>query len=400
MRRRLLQLLALLFAITLIAAACGDDDDGGDSGDDGTEEDSGADGEGTDGEGEDGEMPEDDGGEDAEPAEDDVEGSQGDGSLLQVVRDRDMLICGGAEEVPGFAALDADGEYQGFDSDFCRVIAAGVLGDSTKVEFVPLTADQRFTALQSGQVDVLVRNTTWTATRDGAEGVNFLFTTFYDGQGMMVAADSGIEDFAGLEGAAICVQSGTTTELNLASYMDSLGVSYEPLTFSSNDEIQTAYDAGQCQGWTSDASQLAGFKSKIEEGGGAEQTILSEIISKEPLGPLVVDGDAEWAQAVEWSVMATVQAEEFGLDSSNIGSPDLDNPEIERFVGEAVDEETGEGFDAGLGLDPKFAVNVVEQVGNYAEIYDRHIPGIGIERDGTVNDLWTNGGLLYTPPYR
>ncbi len=320
-------------------------------------------------------------------------GSDGDrsGAILDAVLDRGSVRCGVNDVLPGFGIVDEDGEYSGFDVDLCRAVAAGVLGDPDAVEFVPLTADARFTALQGGEIDVLIRNTTWTATRDGQEGATFLFTTFYDGQGMMVPASTGFTGLEDLADATICVLSGTTTELNLTAVFNARGIPFNPSVFADNEQLQPAYESGQCEAWTSDASQLAAFKATIEEAGGEEQFIMAEIISKEPLGPAVPDGDSAWAQAVEWSVMATVQAWEFGLTSDNIGSYDGDDPNILNFLGDV---------DPGLGLPTDFAVTVVEAVGNYEEIFERHVVPIGLQLEGSPNDLWTNGGLMYVPPYR
>lgn len=370
------RLAALLMAFALVAASCGSDS---------------SDDEGTDGEGESTENTEE-GEEGEEGSGGTVELTQGDGRLA-AVKDRGVLNCGGNDALPGFGIVDDAGEFSGFDIDFCRVVAAAVLGDSTAVEFVPLTAEARFTALQSGEVDLLIRNTTWTATRDGQEGANFLFTTFYDGQGMMVPASTGFTSLEDLGDANICVLSGTTTELNLTSVLGARGINFNPVVFEDNTQLRPAYEEGQCEAWTSDASQLAAFKSSIEEEGGDEQFIMAEIFSKEPLGPVVADGDTEWAQVVNWSVMSTVQAWEFGLDSSNIADYSGDDPNILNFVG-------ADGFTPGVGLDPDFAINVVSQVGNYKEIYDAHIPALGLSLEGSPNDLWTNGGLMYVPPYR
>jgi general L-amino acid transport system substrate-binding protein len=327
-----------------------------------------------------------------EPEE--VEQTQSDGSRLQAVIDADVVRCGGNETLPGFGIVDSDGAYSGFDIDYCRVVAAAVLGDAEKVEVVPLNADARFPSLQSGDVDVLIRNTTWTASRDGEQGANFLFTTFYDGQGMMVPASTGFTALEDLADASICVLSGTTTELNLTSVFNARGIPFTPVVFADNTALQPAYESGQCEAWTSDASQLAAFKSSIEGEGGEEQFIMAEVISKEPLGPVVADGDTEWAQAVNWAVMSTVQAWEFGLDSSNIGSYSGDDPSILAFTGQA------ENPAAGIGLPDDFAVQVVSQVGNYEEIYNEHIVPIGLSLEGSPNDLWTNGGLMYVPPFR
>jgi general L-amino acid transport system substrate-binding protein len=367
--KRLLSLLSLLLALTLVASACGSDDDD-DGGDDGTEE-------------------TDDGDEESSG---DVELTQG-GGRLAAIQQRGTLICGGNEALPGFGVVDASGTYSGFDIDFCKVVAAAIFGDAEAFEIVALPAEARFTALQSGEIDVLIRNTTWTATRDGSEGANFLFPTFYDGQGMMVPASTGFTTLEDLADATICVQSGTTTELNLNAVFNARGIPFTPAVFTENTQLRPAYEEGQCEAWTSDVSQLASFKTSIESEGGAEQFIMNEVISKEPLGPAVPDGDTEWAQVVNWATMATVQAWEFGLDSSNIASYSGDNQDILNFLGT-------DGFDPGLGLPPDFAIQVVSQVGNYEEIYERNITPLGIQLSGSPNDLWTNGGLMYVPPYR
>jgi general L-amino acid transport system substrate-binding protein len=326
------------------------------------------------------------------------------GSTLDQVRSRGVVRCGVNDAVPGFGFVDADGNFSGFDIDFCRAVAAAVLGDPEAVEFSPLTAQQRFTALQSGEIDVLIRNTTRTASRDGGEGATFLTTTFYDGQGMMVRASSGITDIEGLADSAICVLSGTTTELNLANRMGS--IPYEPLTFEDNETLQSAFLAGQCDGWTSDKSQLAGVRSNFPdtEGGPEALVVLDETFSKEPLGPVVVDGDSQWAQIVDWVVIGTILAEELGIDSSNVGSfADTENAEIRRLLGLEITDADGNVtvFDAGLGLEPGWAATMIGAVGNYGEIYDRNVgpnTPLGLERG--VNALWTDGGLMYGPPYR
>jgi len=326
-------------------------------------------------------------------------GDQGGGSLLQEVQDRGTLRCGVNDAVPGFGFTGEGGEPEGFDIDFCKVIAAAVLGDAEAVEYTPLSAEQRFTALQSGEIDVLSRNTTYTASRDGTEGARFLHTTFYDGQGMMVRTESGHQTLEDLAGETICVLSGTTTELNLESQFQARGIDYTPLAFEDNEPLQAAFVEERCGAWTSDKSQLAGIRSNWPDGQGGPEalTILDETMSKEPLGPVVRDGDDDWADAVNWAIYATIQAEEFGLTSDNIGQGS-DDPEIQRFLGEAVE---GEPFDAGLGLPDDFAVQVVTQVGNYGEIYDRNVgPGSALELPRDFNALWTDGGLQFAPPYR
>jgi general L-amino acid transport system substrate-binding protein len=314
-------------------------------------------------------------------------------SMLEVVRDRGRLLCGVNNVLPGFGFVDAAGNFTGFDVDYCRVVAAAVLGDADAVDFVPLTAAERFTALQAREIDVLIRNTTWTATRDGEEGSTFLFTTFYDGQGVMVPEASAAQTLEDLADANVCVLSGTTTELNLTAVFGARGIPFTPLSFADNTALRPAYEEGQCEAWTSDVSQLTAFKDAIESEGGAAQRILPEVISKEPLGPVVLDGDSAWAQAVEWAVMATVQAWEFGIDSGNVAGFPTDDANVANFLG--VD-----GFDPGLGLAPDFAVQVLSQVGNYEEIYNRHLVPIGLPLSGSPNDLWSNGGLMYVPPYR
>ena len=323
----------------------------------------------------------------------------GGGNLLQEVQDRGTLRCGVNDAVPGFGFTGEGGEPEGFDIDFCKVVAAAVLGDAEAVEYTPLSAEQRFTALQSGEIDVLIRNTTYTASRDGTEGARFLHTTFYDGQGMMVRTESGHATLEDLAGETICVLSGTTTELNLESQFQARGIDYTPLAFEDNEPLQAAFVEERCGAWTSDKSQLAGIRSAWPEGQGGPEalTIMDETMSKEPLGPVVADGDDTWADAVNWAVYATIQAEEFGLTSDNIGEGSED-PEIQRFLGEAVD---GEPFDAGLGLPDDFAVQVVTQVGNYAEIYDRNVgEGSALELPRDINALWTAGGPQAAPPYR
>jgi general L-amino acid transport system substrate-binding protein len=371
-RTRRAKLLGLLAVLGLLsgAAACSDDDDGGDQG-------SG------------------DGGESSE------------GGLLAEVRDRGELRCGVNDAVPGFGVVDDDGEFSGFDIEYCRVVAAAVLGDPDAVSYTPLDAEQRFTALQSREIDVLIRNTTYTASRDGGEGARFLTTTFYDGQGMMVRADAGFASLADMDGTTICVLQGTTTELNLATAFDSAGLSYTPLTFTDPEQIQEAFVGEQCDGWTSDKSQLAGVRSAFPDGDGGPDSlvIFDDAFSKEPLGPVVRDGDDQWADAVNWAVISTIQAEEFGITADNLADMgESDNPDILRFLGEPVAAEEGAEaapFDPGLDLEPTFAATVVEEVGNYGEIYDRTVgPDTALGLDRGQNALWTDGGLLYAPPYR
>ncbi|MGH3440777.1 MAG: transporter substrate-binding domain-containing protein [Nitriliruptorales bacterium] len=321
------------------------------------------------------------------------------GGLLSEIQERGTLNCGINGSVPGFGFVDEQGNESGFDVEYCQVVAAAILGDANAVEYSQLTAEQRFTALQAGEIDVLIRNTTWTATRDGSEGATFLTTTFYDGQGMMVPSDSDIQSIDDMSGAAVCVLSGTTTELNLSSLSEERGLDLQISSFEDNETLQSAFIQGQCDAWTSDKSQLAAIRGAWPdaEGGPEGLTFLDETISKEPLGPLVRDGQTALAGAVNWAVIATIQAEEFGIDSSNVDQirDTTEDPDIQRFLG------VQEDFDAGLDLPVDFAYQVISQVGNYAEIYERNVgpdTPLGLERG--LNALWTEGGLLYPPPYR
>lgn len=331
-----------------------------------------------------------------ETTDDTVDVTQG-GSTLDAVLAAGEFKCGTRNELPGFAVVDSAGDHVGFDADLCRVVAAAVLGDANAVNFVDVETADRFTALQSGEIDALIRNTTWTATRDGVEGATFLHTTFYDGQGVMVASDSGFASITDLDGVIVCVAQGTTTEGNAASEAARLGLDWEVRAFESPELIQEAFEAGQCDGWSSDTSQLTGLRSAYPAGPDA-LTILPEVFSKEPLGPAVRDGDSQWAQAVEWAILATIQAEEFGISSANVDDfLESEDDNIRRFLGQSFgDDQTV--LDPGLGLPADFAYQVVSQIGNYGEIFDRHLTPLGLERG--VNALWTDGGLQYAPPYR
>jgi general L-amino acid transport system substrate-binding protein len=319
--------------------------------------------------------------------------------------------------VPGFGFVDAQGNFTGFDIEFCKVVAAAVLGDATKVEYKALTTEQRFTALQAREVDVLIRNTTWSATRDGSLGAAFATTSFYDGQGMMVRANSNIRDLEDLDGATICVSRATTNELNLEAQFAQRRIDYTPLATGGPDENRSAFVAGRCQGWTSDKSQLAGVRSAFpaNQGGPRALRILEDTLSKEPLAPVVRDGDSKWFDAVNWAVIATIQAEEFGITKANVDQirSSTTNVEIRRFLGVALPAAAPTGtasptatpspapFNAGLGLPTDFAYQIVKQVGNYEEIYNRTVgPATALGLARGVNSLWTENGLLYAPPYR
>jgi general L-amino acid transport system substrate-binding protein len=366
-------------ALGLIATACSSSSDGGTSGGDSVaSEDSVASG-------------------DSVATEDTVEVTQSSGGRLAAVQAAGVLQCGGNDTLPGFGIIDADGNFSGFDIDFCRVIAAAVLGDANAINVTPLVAAQRFPSLQSGEIDVLIRNTTWTASRDGAEQATFLHPTFYDGQGFMVRADSGIATIADAANTTICVLTGTTTLLNMNAVLGDLGIPFTALEFESNDELQPAFVAEQCEVWTSDASQLAAFAATLD----IETAILPDIISKEPLGPVVADGDSEWAQVVDWATMATIQAEEFGITSANIGDfATSEDSGIRRFLGLPIEDDDGNEVvvDVGLGLPTDFATNIITQVGNYGEIFERNLAPLSLSRG--PNALWTDGGIMYVPPFR
>jgi general L-amino acid transport system substrate-binding protein len=322
-----------------------------------------------------------------------------DGRLADV-RARGQLICGVNGELPGFSVIGDDGEMQGFDADFCRAVAAAVLGDSTAVEFRTLSTDQRGPALQTGEVDVLIRNTTWTVGRDTSWGL-FAPTTFYDGQAVMVRADVGAETFEDLDGATICVQSGTTTELNLADAEREAGIDIQEDVYAEIDPTYQAYEDGACDGVTSDRSQLVARRTEFAN--PDEHVILDEVLSKEPLGPVAPLGDDEWFNVVKWTVFATIQAEEFGITSENVEdeAANSDDPQVQRFLG--VMPEGAEPFEAGLDLDADWVVEVIGQVGNYGEIYERNLgPGTPFDLDRGLNNLWSADppGLLYAPPYR
>ena len=316
-------------------------------------------------------------------------------SLLDEIKVRGNLVCGVNNQVPGFGVVDSEGDYSGFDVDFCRAIAAAVLGDADAVEFRALSAQERFTAVQTGEVDVLIRNTTWTSSRDSSVGLNFAPTTFYDGQGFMVKEASGIQSLADLEGRSICVQSGTTTELNLTDTMSALDIEYTPVIFETADQAISAYDSGQCEAYTTDKSGLISRKTTLQDPDGT--VILDVTISKEPLGPSVLHGDDAWFDAVKWITFGTFFAEEYGITSENVRevAESTNNPNVRRFLG-----VEGEAMDQ-LGLPKDAMINMIEQVGNYAEIFERNLgPDTPFDIARGLNANYTDGGLLYSPPFR
>lgn len=314
---------------------------------------------------------------------------------LDDIKARGKLNCGVASGVPGFAAPDANGEWQGFDVAVCRAVAAAVLGDQKAVEFVPTTGKTRFTALASGEIDMLARNTTWTFSRDVDLKFEFVGVNYYDGQGFMVPKALGVSSAKELDGATVCIQTGTTTELNLADYFRVNNISYEPVPIETNAEAQQQYLAGACDVYTTDASGLAATRATFEN--AADHILLPEIISKEPLAPLVRHGDSEWADVVRWTLNALIAAEEYGVTSANIAelAAGTNNPEINRLLG--TEGTLGEM----LGLDNEWAKRAIMANGNYGEIFAKNIgesTPIGLARG--LNAQWTSGGLLYSAPFR
>jgi general L-amino acid transport system substrate-binding protein len=317
------------------------------------------------------------------------------GATLDAVMDRGAVRCGVSGSLAGFSIPDSQGVMQGLDADVCRAVAAAVLGDANAVEFVPLSSQQRFTALQSGEVDMLSRNTTWTLTRDTALGLNFTNVTFYDGQGFMVPTALGVSSAFELDGAAVCVLTGTTTEKNLTDFFRANDMSFNPVVFEGLEEAVTAFISGRCDVYTTDASGLASIRvSNVEN--PDDYLILPEIISKEPLGPVTRNDDDEWYDVVKWTVFALLQAEEFGVNSGNVDDHLSSNdPGIQRLLGVAP------GMGENMKINEKWAYNAIKQVGNYSEIFERHVgkdTPLGFERG--INALWTDGGLMYAPPVR
>lgn len=312
------------------------------------------------------------------------------------VKARGKLNCGVTTGLVGFAAPDANGEWQGFDVGVCRAVAAAVLGDPKAVEFVPTTGKTRFTALASGEIDMLARNTTWTFSRDVDLKFEFTGINYYDGQGFMVPKDLGVDSAKDLDGATVCIQTGTTTELNLADFFRSNNISYEPVPIETNAEAQQQYLAGACDVYTTDASGLAATRATFED--ASAHVVLPEIVSKEPLGPLVRHGDNDWGDVVRWSLNALIAAEELGVTSANIAelsSAPTNNPEVNRLLG--TEGNLGEM----LGLDAEWAKRAIMAGGNYGELFEKNIgenTPIGLARG--LNAQWKNGGLIYTPPFR
>ncbi len=316
------------------------------------------------------------------------------GDTLAQIKKKGELQCGVSDGLPGFSNPNAKGVWEGIDVDLCHALAAGIFGDANKVKFIPLNAKERFTALQSGEVDVLSRNTTWTLSRDATMGLTFTTTLYYDGQGFLVNKALGVKSAKELDGASICIQAGTTTELNVADYFKANGMKFTPVVFDTSDQTVKGFESGRCDVLTSDQSQLYALKIKLAKPDAAQ--VLPEVISKEPLGPAVRQGDEQWSTLVKWTLFAMVSAEELGVTSKNVDEMKASkNPDVRRLLG--LEEPSGKV----LGVQPDWGYQIVKQVGNYGEVFERTVgkgSALGIDRG--VNALWNQGGFMYAPPIR
>jgi len=317
-----------------------------------------------------------------------------DAQTLKTVKDRGVLSCGVSQGLPGFSAPDDKGNLTGLDVDICRALAAAIFDDPTKVKFVPTSAKDRFTALQSGEVDVLSRTTTWTLSRDTALGANFTGVTYYDGQGFMVKKSLKVNSALELSSASVCVQTGTTTELNLADYFKSNNMKYEVIAFGTLEETIKAYESGRCDVYTTDMSGL--YASRLKLANPADHVVLPEIISKEPLGPMVRHGDDQWFDIVKWTLFAMINAEEMGVTQKNADEmAKSDKPDLKRAFG------TDGNFGEQLGLTKDWFSRIIKAVGNYGEAFDRNVgAGSKLQIARGVNQLWNKGGIQYAPPIR
>ncbi len=315
-------------------------------------------------------------------------------TTLERVKQRGQLICGTSTGIAGFSMADGQGNWSGLDVDVCRALAAAIFDDPAKVKFIPLASKDRLTALQSGEIDVLPRTTTWTLSRDAGQGLNFTAVNYYDGQGFQVRAKAGVKSVKDLNGASICTVQGTTNELNLSDYFRVNKMKYEVVAFQGIDETVKAYESGRCDAISTDMSQLVSYRLKMSD--AAEHVLLPEVISKEPLGPYVRQGDDEWFDIVRWTVFALVNAEELGVTKANLAEMlKSENPEIRRLLG--VEGK----FGTGLGLTPDWIARIVRHVGNYAESYERNLgSGSRINLPRGINNLWSKGGIQFAPPVR
>ncbi|ANU66715.1 amino acid ABC transporter substrate-binding protein [Turicimonas muris] len=317
------------------------------------------------------------------------------GAVLDKVKKDGVVVCGVNTAAPGFSNADSQGKWTGLDVDYCRALAAAVLGDATKVKFVPLSSPQRFSALQAGEIDVLARNTTWNLTRDASLGAVFVGTIYYDGQGFLVPKKLGVKSVNELNGATICVQSGTSSEPSVADYFKSHNMKYKAVVFDTTEATQGAFLSGRCQVYTTDMSDLAGARTKAAN--PDDYIILPEVISKEPLGPSVRRGDNEWFQICRWVLNALIEAEEYGITQENVDQvkKTSTNPNVQRLVG------SGEDMGKLLGLDKDWSYRIVKQVGNYGESFEKNLgPKTPLALPRGVNNQWTKGGILYAPPVR
>ncbi|MDB2391797.1 amino acid ABC transporter substrate-binding protein [Acidimicrobiaceae bacterium] len=381
-KNKLAKLLALVFAFALLATACGSSSDGdtATTGDDAAQADDSS-----------------DAADDAtDDAEDDVELTQGD-DLLEQIQSRGELNCGVSTVSIGFAVADSNGIYQGFDSDFCRATAAAILGDQDALNIVPLTAAERFTAVQTGEVDVLHRNTTWTQSRDSDVGMDFGPTTYFDGQQLMARVGDGFSSdstVADIDGAVVCTNAGTTTEKNIAEAADLLGIEITLNTFEDFDIVTQNFIDGGCDIITTDGSGLVGRKAEQQPADQEWAIFPGAPISKEPLGPTYGQNQSRFADAVNWTVFAMLIADEYGVNQSNVDDFVGADGELGRLLG-------GDGeVQSAMGLAPDAFYQVIKQVGNYSDLWARHLAPLGLKLEGSVNDLWTNGGLMYPPPAR
>ena len=317
------------------------------------------------------------------------------GKTLDTIKQRGQMVCGTNPSLPGFAAADSQGNWAGLDVDICKAIAATILSDPKKIKWVPLNASQRFTALQSGEIDILSRNTTWTLTRDASLGLEFTGVTYYDGQGFMVPKKSKVTSAKQLKGATVCVQSGTTTEKNLSDYSKANNLAMKPVVFETQEATNKAYFAGRCQAYTTDASGLASVRNK-EANNPEDHVILPDLISKEPLGPAVRRGDDEYFAIAKWVVFALIEAEEYGITQANVDQmKSSTDPVVQRILG--TSEDTGKL----LGLDKDWAYRAIKSVGNYGEIFERNVgPKSALKLPRGLNNLWSKGGIQYAMPIR
>ncbi len=313
------------------------------------------------------------------------------GPTVDAIRARGQLVCAVAPSTAGFSIPDSKGVWSGIDVDYCRAVAAAIFGDGNKVRFVPSTTVQRFPMLQSGEVDMLVRSTTWTLAREASLGFLFAAVNYYDGQGFLVKKASGVTSARQLNGATVCVQPGTTTELNLADYFRANNMQFTPVVIEAVEELRNAFTSGRCDVYTNDSSSLAAFRAT--QSNAEDYLLLPELISKEPLGPVVRKGDDRFFDIVRWTHFAMLTAEEFGITRANIDSfANSTSPDIQRFMGKTGD------LGKMLGLDNDWAIKVIRAVGNFGEVWDRNITPLGVPRG--INNLWTKGGLQYAPPIR